>query len=91
MEGNLITCSTCDDLHIKFYKDVEFEKGTIISGLWSLLEQIQWLLPKMEQMKPHQNMKYYTFSGPVFHVDSGPEVRIPIFCLIWPTFCVSMV
>ena len=45
--------------YANFHKDVEFEKGTIISGLWSLLEQIQWLLPKMEQMKPHQNMTYY--------------------------------
>ena len=76
----------------KFHKDVESEKGTIISDLWSLLEQIQWLLPKMGQMKPHQNMTYCTSPGPVFHVDSGSEVRIPIFCLwhpIWPTLCES--
>ena len=72
---------TCMSKDAKFHKDVESEKGTIISGLWSLLEQIQWLLPKMEQMKPHQNMTYYGLSGPIFHVDSGSEVRIPIFCL----------
>ena len=79
-----MTCSTYDDLCVKrceFYKDVESEKGTIISGLQSLLEQIQWLLPKMEQMKPHQDMTYYTSPGPVFYVDWGSEVRIPIFCL----------
>ena len=45
-------------------------------------------------MKSHQNMTYYILSGPVFHGDSGSEVRIPIFCLwhlIWPAFCISMV
>ena len=32
-------------------------------------------------MKPHQNMTYDTSPGPGFYVDSGSEVRIPIFCL----------
>ena len=32
---------TCMSKDAKFHKDVESEKGTIISGLWSLLEQIQ--------------------------------------------------
>ena len=36
---------TCMSKDAKFHKDVESEKDTIISGLWSLLEQIQWLLP----------------------------------------------
>ena len=35
---------TCMSKDAKFHKNVESEKGTIISGLWSLLEQIQWLL-----------------------------------------------
>ena len=53
----------------KFHKDVEYEKGTIKSGLQFILEQIQWLLPKMGQMKPHHNMTCYTSPGPVFYVD----------------------
>ena len=66
----------------KFHKDVEFEKGTIISGLQSLLEQIHtMIITKMGQMKPHWNMTYYTSPGPVFNVDQGSEFRIPIFCL----------
>ena len=66
MEGNLITCSTCDDLHVK---RCEISQRC---GIWKghhhiwFVVQIQWLLPKMEQMKPHQNMTYYTLSGPVF-------------------------
>ena len=31
---------TCMSKDAKFHKDVESEKGAIISGLWSLLEQI---------------------------------------------------
>ena len=71
----------CMSKDAKFHKDVESEKGTIISGLESLLEQIQWLLLKMGQMKPHQNMTYYTLPGPVFYIDSWFEVKIPTFCL----------
>jgi len=76
----------------KSHKNVESEEGIIISGPQSLLEQIQWLLPKMGQLKPCRNMIYCISPGPVFHVDSGSEVRIPIFCLwhlIWPTLCES--
>ena len=58
----------CMSKDTKFHKDMESENGTIISGLWSLVEQIQWLLLKMGQMKPHQNMTYYTLPGPTFYV-----------------------
>ena len=46
----MITCMLKD---VKFYKDVEFEKSTIIVDLQSSLELIQLLLLKLEQMKPH--------------------------------------
>ena len=65
----------------KSHRDVKSEKGIIISGLWSLLEQIQWLLSKMVQMKSHQNITYCTSPGLVFYVDLESEVRIPIFHL----------
>ena len=45
----------------------------------------------MEQMKPHQNMTYYTLPEPVFYVDSGSEVRIPVFYLWHLIFCLLMV
>ena len=66
-----MTCSIYDDLYVKrckFHKNVESEKSTIISILWSLqlLELIQWLLLKMEQMKPYQNILYYILPGSSF-------------------------
>jgi hypothetical protein len=66
---------------VKSHKNVESEEGIIISGPQSLLEQIQQLLPKMGQLKQCCNMTYCMSPGPVFYVDSGSEVRIPIFCL----------
>ena len=35
----------------------------------------------MGQLKPCHNMTHYMSPGPAFYVDSGSEVRIPIFYL----------
>jgi hypothetical protein len=37
-------------------------------------------------MKPHQNTTYCISPGPVFYVDLGSEIRIPIFHL-WYQWC----
>ena len=71
---------------VKSHKNVESEEGwsTVLAGANTRL------LPKMGQLKPCYNMTYCMSPGPVFHVDSGSEIRIPIFCLwhlIWPTLC----
>ena len=60
---------------VKSHKNVESEKGIIISGLQSLLEQIQRLLSKMEQLKSCCNMTYGVSPRPFVYVDSGSEVH----------------
>ena len=71
----------CSPLDAKFQERYQYEEGSLISCLLPLQQPLWALLPKMEYVKPHKNITYDMSPGPVFHVDSEYEVRIPIFHL----------
>ena len=69
---------------------IQWKKGLLISVQYTLLQQSQSILPKIELMKPYPDIMYYTSPGPIFHVDSEYEVRNQILnvChVLWADLC----